>query len=179
MDTPSKLPKGWFSPADIEIYRGMYNRIPDGGLAIEIGVYRGRSLMSVADIIRERCIGVMAIDSFDPLPEYGDSEANWNAFLEARQEFGVRDWITPFRMKSCEAAQQLNLQVDFVFIDGDHGYEAVKQDIELYEPKVKPGGWIGGHDYQNFDGVARAVNERFGSRVQVGLESLIWLVQAT
>src|SRR5688572_21614184 len=37
--------------------------------------------------------------------------------------------------------------LDFVFIDADHGYQAVKEDIELWRPKVRPGGWLGGHDY--------------------------------
>lgn len=38
-------------------------------------------------------------------------------------------------------------QVDFVFIDGNHQYEFVKKDIELYWPKIKPGGILTGDDY--------------------------------
>jgi predicted O-methyltransferase YrrM len=37
-------------------------------------------------------------------------------------------------------------QLDFVFIDGDHTYEGVKQDFEMYSPLVRPGGIIGVHD---------------------------------
>jgi len=36
--------------------------------------------------------------------------------------------------------------LDFLFIDGDHTYEGVKQDYEMYKHLVKPGGWIGFHD---------------------------------
>jgi hypothetical protein len=36
---------------------------------------------------------------------------------------------------------------DMVFFDADHSYEGVKEDIHEWRPKVKPGGWIGGHDY--------------------------------
>ena len=36
--------------------------------------------------------------------------------------------------------------LDFLFIDGDHTYEGVKQDYEMYRHLVKPGGWIGFHD---------------------------------
>lgn len=36
---------------------------------------------------------------------------------------------------------------DFVFIDGNHAYEYVKQDIAFWGPKVKRGGIISGHDY--------------------------------
>jgi cephalosporin hydroxylase len=35
---------------------------------------------------------------------------------------------------------------DFAFIDGDHSYEGVKRDFELYKHLVKPGGIIAFHD---------------------------------
>ncbi|SRX75619.1 class I SAM-dependent methyltransferase [Aequorivita antarctica] len=37
-------------------------------------------------------------------------------------------------------------KIDFLFIDGDHRYEGVKSDFEMYKPLVKPGGLIGFHD---------------------------------
>lgn len=36
--------------------------------------------------------------------------------------------------------------IDFLFIDGDHSYEGVKQDFEMYSPFVRPGGIIAFHD---------------------------------
>jgi cephalosporin hydroxylase len=36
--------------------------------------------------------------------------------------------------------------LDYVFIDGDHTYEGVKQDFELYAPLVRKGGVIALHD---------------------------------
>jgi predicted O-methyltransferase YrrM len=36
--------------------------------------------------------------------------------------------------------------IDFLLIDGDHSYEGVKRDWELYEPLVTPGGLIAFHD---------------------------------
>ena len=37
--------------------------------------------------------------------------------------------------------------LDFVYIDANHAYEFVKEDIELWYPKVKSGGYVMGHDY--------------------------------
>lgn len=37
--------------------------------------------------------------------------------------------------------------LDFVYIDGNHAYDYVKQDLEKWWPKVKPGGLVMGHDY--------------------------------
>jgi hypothetical protein len=42
-----------------------------------------------------------------------------------------------------------DIQLDFLFIDGDHTYEGVKQDYEMYKHLVKPGGWIGFHDIKD------------------------------
>lgn len=39
-----------------------------------------------------------------------------------------------------------NKQLDFLFIDGDHRYEAIKSDYEMYSSLVKSGGVIGFHD---------------------------------
>ncbi len=52
---------------------------------------------------------------------------------------------------------------DWIYIDGNHLYEFVKQDLQLYYPKVKPGGCITGDDYgaQGWweNGVQRAVDK--------------------
>jgi len=37
-------------------------------------------------------------------------------------------------------------EIDVLFIDGDHSYEGVKQDFEMYSPLVREGGLIAFHD---------------------------------
>lgn len=37
--------------------------------------------------------------------------------------------------------------LDFIFIDGNHGYQHVVNDISNWSPKIKSGGIISGHDY--------------------------------
>jgi hypothetical protein len=41
--------------------------------------------------------------------------------------------------------------LDFVYIDANHKYDAIKQDIELWFPKVRKGGIVSGHDYLKMD----------------------------
>jgi hypothetical protein len=66
-----------------------------------------------------------------------------------------------FRDLSENVANKIpNNSLDFVYIDGNHSYEYVKRDIELYWPKVKKGGIIGGDDLGlHQPGVLKAVSE--------------------
>lgn len=53
-----------------------------------------------------------------------------------------------------------NLSIDILYVDAAHDYNSVKQDLTLWYPKMKKGGFICGHDYsKTFDGVIKAVNE--------------------
>ena len=98
---------------------------------------------------------------------------------KAMQEAIAEEW--PCRIlwqPSVAAALQVeDGWADFVFIDAAHSYHAVKGDIEAWRPKVKPGGWFGGHDYHSaHPGVIRAVDEAFGERVEV-LPYWVWTVR--
>jgi hypothetical protein len=68
-------------------------------------------------------------------------------------------------------SQFRNCYFDIVYVDGEHSYEAVKKDIELYLPKTKL--FIAGHDYwlKKFPGVVRAVNETVGQPDKVFKDS--------
>jgi len=48
-------------------------------------------------------------------------------------------------LQSCENPIA-EMQIDFLFIDGDHSYEGVKKDFEMYSPMVRQGGIIALHD---------------------------------
>lgn len=69
--------------------------------------------------------------------------------------------ILEIKKTSYEASKQFkNKSLDMVYIDADHSYESVKNDITYWMPKVKDGGVISGHDYC-MDGVKIAVDEMF------------------
>jgi hypothetical protein len=78
------------------------------------------------------------------------------------------DRVRFIKKKSEHAVADVPDNLDFVYIDGDHSYEACKKDIELYYPKVRSGGVIGGHDFGILNlGVIKAVLE---FRDKTGLE---------
>jgi hypothetical protein len=53
--------------------------------------------------------------------------------------------------------------LDFIYIDANHAFEAVTEDIKMWYPKIRSGGIISGHDYLDQRpelqyGVVKAVN---------------------
>jgi hypothetical protein len=91
------------------------------------------------------------------------------------------------RLKSLEAAQLVpDGSLDFVFIDADHSYESCKADIIAWYPKVRDGGFIGGHDYENHGfsfgkEVKRAVDEMipsYGLTLELD-ENYTWFARKT
>ena len=42
---------------------------------------------------------------------------------------------------------------DFVYIDGNHSHEHVLRDIEMWWTRVRPGGYLGGHDLDSEHGI--------------------------
>jgi hypothetical protein len=64
--------------------------------------------------------------------------------------------------------------LDFIYIDGNHSYKAVKFDILEARKIVRRGGVLGGHDYRPKNGVFKAVVEAYGESHQV--ERMDWWV---
>lgn len=118
-----------------------------GCLFVEIGANIGESclLASSFDFID-------MVVSIDPFSE--------DQFLEYKKR--TRHCSRKFlRNKSESVVTKFNdSEIDVLYLDGDHSYESVKKGLELYYPKVREGGVIGGHDYgKAHEGTVKAVDE--------------------
>ncbi len=124
---------------DFAKYFATYGGLTNGA---EIGVARGTFMRHMFDHIPGlRMIGV------DPWERLGGSE-------EAIADHKLRGltW-EKMKMKSEEAAPMISDEsLDFVYIDGDHSFDAVMLDLILWSRKVRPGGLVWGHDYYRFRG---------------------------
>ena len=99
------------------------------------------------------------VDPWENLPDSEYREAHtgidYNSWYDSCQGLAKSDGrVTLIRLRSVEAAKQFEAHsLDFVYIDGNHDYGFVMQDLDAWFPKVKAGGLIGGHDfYDKFDG---------------------------
>jgi hypothetical protein len=71
----------------------------------------------------------------------------FHLFAENVRRYRGQAVIRPLMMPSTEASALFpDESLDLVFIDGNHGYSHVKQDIRAWLPKVRPGGVLCGHD---------------------------------
>lgn len=135
---------------------------------IEIGSFAGESTVIFASAFKS----VTAIDPFlegydkaDPTSYSFDFQNVYQTYLGRT---GDHKNIQTIVSTSSDALSQLEgLKFDFIYIDGLHTYDGVKEDIKNYLPLVKEGGYIGGHDYgdekhQHLIGVTKAVNEMIG-----------------
>jgi hypothetical protein len=82
-----------------------------------------------------------------------DDELNIDIFGEAIKNIkGYEDRAIMIRASSEISSNMfLDNSLDFVYIDANHAYDFVKEDIELWYPKVKKGGYLCGHDYIDLD----------------------------
>src|SRR5690242_1977669 len=91
-----------------------------------------------------------------------EAEAQEKIYQHIQAKFGSDPRVEITRKYSEQAAEQFPEEFfDLIYIDANHSYEAVKQDIALWWPKLKKGGTLAGHDYLIFEpfGVVPAVNE--------------------
>lgn len=153
--------QGWF---DFEyLYQNIVKQSEENSHFVEIGSYLGKSTsyMAVEIANSNKKIRFDAIDTW-----LGSIEHVGMIPPDFYEQFlynidPIKQFINPVRMESKEAVKLYeDNSLDFVFIDASHDYENVKQDINLWYPKVKSKGMIAGHDYtQSWSGVIKAVDE--------------------
>lgn len=140
------------------------NKKEDSLLGAEIGVYKGLNALNMLSNLN--IDKLFLIDPFIMDKSYKESFGNElpvdeNIFVEAKKNLSYFSdkvsWIKDF---SYNAIDKVSNGLDFVYIDGNHTYKYVKQDIELYYTKLKTGGVIGGDNFEaTYSDVPRAVLE--------------------
>jgi hypothetical protein len=149
--------------------RALLNRIsPDTPtIGAEIGVFQGR--LSLA-ILRERpLLQLYLVDLWDHSPQSKSpmvrrfSRKRWDRiYTQAHVRLRFAGERACFVRADSVVAAESSPPLDFVFIDDDHSSVGCKRSLEAWYPKIKPGGWLGGHDYHStgrFPGVYQAVTQ--------------------
>jgi hypothetical protein len=186
---PSKKPeppafpqRNWLFPGTQEALASCVN--PATSLIVEVGSWTGRSTRFLAGLAPSATI--IAIDHWQGSPEHSD-DAELSAALPHLYDtflsecWNYRDQIIPVRLKSVEGLQRVaeaGLKPDVVYIDADHTYDAVIEDLTA-ALDLFPTAHIVGDDF-NWDDVRRAVETIATQRgLTVAVSGTGWRIQPT
>lgn len=133
------------------------NNLKLTGQMAEIGVLRGtfaRTILSQWKGKKYFLIDPWVVQDADAYRERQDSLENYEQMYQDALALAKEDErVNVLRMLSADAAKEFkNGQLDVVYIDGNHAYKNVMEDMDAYWPKVKIGGIMGGHDFKNQTG---------------------------
>lgn len=95
-------------------------------------------------------------------PRYAEAASVLDGFLANVRAADLDRIVRPYRGTAASFARQApsSLQCRLLFLDGDHGYENVVQDISALSPLLIEGGWICFDDaFSSYEGVDRAITE--------------------
>lgn len=154
---------GWFDWPDV--YGSLVEALPSGAHIVEVGAWKGQSAayMGVEIANSGKAIRFDVVDTFagsyDEPGHAQDPDVQNGRLYEVflANIAPVAKHIHAVRMSSTEAAALYpDASLDAVFLDGAHDLESVLADLQAWYPKVKPGGFLLGHD-RDWGSVARAV----------------------
>jgi len=139
----------------------------------EIGVYKGE----FTEMLCKEGLFVYAIDPWIAYSEQTRQERQDFLYGHTLRQLKKYPNCQVIKKTSMEAVKDFqDNSLDFVYLDGDHSFKAIADDICEWEKKVRKGGIISGHDYQGqsaqyvpyvVDAYAKAYNRKvevFGSR---------------
>lgn len=188
--------------------KGFYERIVakvSAKLIVEVGVWRGLSLVHLASSMKELMGGgaVIAVDTWLGAPEFWNRKSTAGApdnerdlkwkygypqvyydFLSNVVTHRLEDVVIPLPVPSLIAAQLLQEKdavADIIHIDAAHEYESVREDINSWFPLLSDDGILLGDDFdEHWPGVVKAACEFAHTiAVQVYCSGNKWWIKKT
>ena len=156
--------EGWMTPGQARRLWTTARTVPVGGQIVEIGSFRGRSMIVLASAASDG-VALTAIDPHagnDRGPHefegYADEAADdHSVFNQNLENAGVRDRVRHVRKFSHDALGDVDGEIDLLYIDGAHRFGPARDDIRRWRAKVKPGGDLLIHDSFSSVGVTAAI----------------------
>ena len=158
---------------------------------VEVGVLDGRLINAVM----RNCSKIQAYYAIDPwavLPDRLErsqlKQVDWDKYYLRTFEVAAHfHQVSLIRDTSLNASKRFDANVfDLIYIDADHSFDSVIQDIVSWWPKVRIGGYLGGHDFGSrlHPGVRKAVEtatELSGLKIHYATPlhkwGYVWIVQ--
>jgi SAM-dependent methyltransferase len=154
--SPIKIPGGRSQLAKL------FNEL-DFKIGVEVGVWKGQYSQKLCQ--RNPGVKLYCIDPWEVYEGFPRGKESMERAYEITKETLKEYSCNIIRKPSMEAVKNFDDEtLDFVYIDGDHHFENVLEDIREWSKKVRPGGIVSGHDYRCYwrntedVGVSKAVD---------------------
>lgn len=118
------------------------------GIGVEIGVEQGAYSEIICQV--DNVEKLYSIDAWKAYSRYRDHtrQQKLDNFYElSKKKLEPYNCVIIRKFSDDAAKDFLDESLDFVYIDANHDYEHVYNDIYVWIKKVKSGGIISGHDY--------------------------------
>lgn len=153
----------------------LFSLLPKGSVGAEVGVWRGDFAAQLLRQVEPQRLHLVDPWTFEPdYPEslYGGRVASSQTDMDRiyrdvldrfAEEIDVSRVVVHRGDSEVLRDRVPDGALDWAYIDGNHLYESVRRDLDVFRAKVRPGGFLAGDDYREpgwwGDGVTRAVDE--------------------
>jgi methyltransferase family protein len=139
-------------PQALPSRRALVRQLPRHSVGAEVGVFAGDFSATILAIVKPRVMYL--VDEWREgavVTCGGEAIEGVELFRRINERFQDRiatNVVQVIRGTSHVVAEKFaDASLDWVYVDADHSFEAVLRDLRAYYPKVRPHGWIAGHDY--------------------------------
>ena len=151
--------EGWLGEEEIKMLYNLITNLKNNASLVEIGSWCGRSL-SLITLAARKAGNTNKIFSIDPfLTSKNEDNGKFPTFKKNLEDLKIWNEIIHIKEKSQIAGIKFNENIEFIFIDGFHKYESVKEDFKLFSKQVIDGGYIALHDVGSYYGPTKLTQE--------------------
>jgi len=159
--------QGWMHDCELQFLYNEILKLQKESVIVEIGCWRGKSSHAIASAIKDSKINhkFYCVDTFKgtSTSESQYDQAKTEDILEIFKKNMIQYNVNIIVGDSAKSAEKFEVSsIDFLFLDANHDYDFVYNDVISWFSKVKTGGIICGHDYRDgYKGVKKCVDELF------------------
>jgi predicted O-methyltransferase YrrM len=161
---------GWLTRDEAELLYRLSAAASRIGRVVELGSYCGRSSIILAAALADASPDpLVCVDTFGGSAEHQPGRRHFHpetlldgvvdthpAFVRNLQQAGLLERVAAMRLSTLDAAARFSGSIGLLFVDADHAYEAIREDLRAWSPRVVEDGWVVIHDVGAWSGPTRA-----------------------